>query len=173
VNLQTLPTAGRPGHATSTSPASPLGADPDPGPCLRHRGASSTGQQVGLGRRDRWRRTGGFIDQSPGRRQGTTILVPTAARHYCPAADLVGLGTFWNEDATSGSREARDQRRDRYVTSDAAEVWPRRDSEGRLKRAWRHVPHRSTATSVAQASVRERATPVWRAVEAWAAGPAS
>jgi hypothetical protein len=31
-NLQTLPTAGRPGHATSTSPTSPLGADPDPGP---------------------------------------------------------------------------------------------------------------------------------------------
>ncbi len=32
-----------------------------------------------------------------------------------------GLGTFWNEDATSGSREARDQRRDRYVTSDATD----------------------------------------------------
>jgi hypothetical protein len=51
---------------------------------------------------------------------------------------------FWIEDATSGSREARDQRRDRYVTSDATEVWSRRDSEWRLKRAWRHVPQRST-----------------------------
>jgi hypothetical protein len=114
--------------------------------------------RVGLGRRDRWRRSGGFIDRSPGRRQGT-ILVP-AARHCCPAAGLAGLGTFWIEDATSGSRESRDQRRDRYVTSGATEVWPRRDSEGRLKRAWRHMPHRSTATSVAQASVRARATPV-------------
>jgi hypothetical protein len=28
-----------------------------------------------------------------------------------------GLGTFWNEDATSGSREARDQRRDRQRRS--------------------------------------------------------
>ena len=59
----------------------------------------------GLGRRDRWRRTGGFIDRLPGRRQGT-ILLPTAARQFFPAADLVGLGTFWNEDATSGSRKA-------------------------------------------------------------------
>jgi hypothetical protein len=45
-NLQTLPTAGRPGHATSTSPTSPLGAYPDPGTRLRPRGASSTGKQV-------------------------------------------------------------------------------------------------------------------------------
>ncbi len=32
-----------------------------------------------------------------------------------------GLGTFWKEDATSESREASDQRRDRYVTSDATD----------------------------------------------------
>jgi hypothetical protein len=39
-----FPTAGRrPGHASSTSPTSPLGADPDSGPRLRPRGASSTG----------------------------------------------------------------------------------------------------------------------------------
>jgi hypothetical protein len=111
---------------------------------------------------------GRMIVRSLGRRQGT-ILVPTAARHYCPAAGLAGLGKCWNEDATSGSREGRDQRRDRYVTSDAIEVWPRRDIEGRLK----HVPHRSAATSVAQASVREKATPAWRAAEARAASPAS
>ena len=128
-------------------------------------------EKVGLGRRDRWRRSGGFIDRSPGRRQGT-ILVPKAARHYCPAADLVGLGTFWNEDATSGSREARDQRRDRYATSDAAEVWPVGTAKGGSS-GLGDLPHRLTAASVAQASVRERATPVWRAVEAWAAGPAS
>jgi hypothetical protein len=42
-NLQTLPAAGRPGHATSTSPTSPLGADPDPGPRLRPRGANKLG----------------------------------------------------------------------------------------------------------------------------------
>ena len=53
-----------------------------------------------------------------------------------------GLGTFWNEDATSGSREARDQRRDRYVTSGY-----------RLGRAKRRVSRRAVATSVAQASV--------------------
>ena len=59
---------------------------------------------VGLGADEaRWRRSGGFIAQSPGRRQGT-ILVPIAAWHYCPAAGRCGLGTFWIDDATSGSR---------------------------------------------------------------------
>jgi hypothetical protein len=61
---------------------------------------SGSGGGIGGGER------GGFINRSPGRRQGT-ILVPTAARHCCPAADLVGLRTFWNEGATSGSREPR------------------------------------------------------------------
>ena len=35
----------RPGRAPSTAPPGPPEADPDPGPRLRHRGASSTGQQ--------------------------------------------------------------------------------------------------------------------------------
>jgi hypothetical protein len=39
-----------PGHAFSPSPTSPLGAEPDPAPRLRPRGASSTGPQVALGR---------------------------------------------------------------------------------------------------------------------------
>jgi hypothetical protein len=40
-----------------------------------------------------WRRSECFVDQSPGCRQGT-ILAPVTARHYCPAAGLLGLGTF-------------------------------------------------------------------------------
>jgi hypothetical protein len=76
-----------------------------------------------------------------GRIELLTDRLPAARARSCcrQRQGTTGLGTFWIEDATSGWREARDQRRDRYVTSDATEVWPRRDSEGRLKRAWRHV----------------------------------
>jgi hypothetical protein len=65
---------------------------------------SSDATEVGLGAEEaRWRRSEEFIAQSPGCRQGT-ILAPVSAWHYCLAAGLFGLGTFWIDDATSGSR---------------------------------------------------------------------
>ncbi len=52
---------------------------------------------------------GRFSNQSPGCRQ-STILAPVtvAALQPLPGSGAVsfGLGTFWMEDATSGSREA-------------------------------------------------------------------
>jgi hypothetical protein len=45
-----------------------------------------------------------------------------AGWHFCPAAGLFRLGTFWKEDATSGSREARNQRRDQQRCSVANRV---------------------------------------------------
>jgi hypothetical protein len=46
-----------------------------------------------------WRRPDEFITLSPGCRQ-STILALAAAWHYCPAAGLLGLGTFWNKVAS-------------------------------------------------------------------------
>ena len=71
-----------------------------------------------------------------------------------------GLGTFWNEDATSGSREARDQRRDRYVTSDATDSDSAGIDSGERSDACR--AERSQLRSRKRA-LREQATPVWRA----------
>jgi hypothetical protein len=56
---------------------------------------------------------------SPGHDPGAGGGVATLARQR----GRFGLGIFWNEDATSGSREARDQRRDRYVTSDSTDSY--------------------------------------------------
>jgi hypothetical protein len=57
--------------------------------------------------------------------------VATSARQRGP----FGLGTFWNEDATSGSREARDQRHDRqrcsWYVSTRASVATRVSQSGR------------------------------------------
>jgi hypothetical protein len=61
------------------------------------------------------------------------------------SADLVGLGTFWNEDATSGSRKARDQRRDRQRFSRY------------LAQSGRNFGRAS------ERCVHEQSTPVWRA----------
>jgi hypothetical protein len=86
---------------------------------------------------------GRFINQSPGCRQGT-ILAPVAAWN-CPAA-----GPFrpWDILETSGSREARDQRRDRQGID-----W------GELSDACR--AERSQLRSRKRA-LREQATPVWQ-----------
>jgi hypothetical protein len=49
----------------------------------------------------------------PGHDPGAGGGVATLARQR----GRFGLGAFWNEDATSGSREASDQRRDRQRCS--------------------------------------------------------
>jgi hypothetical protein len=75
-----------------------------PGPIPTQARASSTAAtRITI----RWRRSGGFIED--------TILAPATARHTGrQKAFLLGLGPFWIEGATSGSR--RD-----HVGSDATE----------------------------------------------------
>jgi len=76
--------------------------------------ASESDTSVGLGAGEtRWRRTEEFIARSPGCRQGT-ILAPVGVAATARQQDRFGLGTFWFEDATRGSRRG-------HVGSDAAQ----------------------------------------------------
>ena len=105
---------------------------------------------IGLGAEEaRWRRSGEFIAQSPGCRQGT-ILAQVMA---CPAAGLCGLGTFWFDDATSGSRRS-------HVGSNAAEPGPRRAILADVATRAAQSEHILNFGREKQA-YRERATQAW------------
>jgi hypothetical protein len=62
----------------------------------------------------RWRRSDDLLTN----RLTAARAISWRRGNPCPAAGRFGfLGHFWKEDATSGSREARDQRRDRQRCS--------------------------------------------------------
>ncbi len=76
-----------------------------------------TGIGSGSERRSAVEAIGRFINQSPGCRQDTILAPGGGVATLARQRGRFGLGTFWNEDANSGSREARDQRRDRQRCS--------------------------------------------------------
>jgi hypothetical protein len=92
----------------------------------------------------------------PGHDPGAGGGVATLARQR----GRFDLGTFWNKDATSGSCEARDQRRDRYVTSDATDSDAAGIDSGERGDA---CPAERSQLRSRKRALRERAIPVWRA----------
>ena len=107
----------RPGRASSTAPPGPHGANPDPGPRLRHRGLRAPAHKSGSERRSAVEANGRFINHSPGWRQGT-ILAPVAAWQLLPGSGAVSaLGHFGTKTRPRGRARLRDQRRDRQRIS--------------------------------------------------------
>jgi hypothetical protein len=143
------PAGPAPGQAPSTAPPGPPGADPDPGPRLRHRALTShqtiltnpkyqniwpncPARQLpggfGLGAEEtRWRRSEGFIAQSPGCSQ-STFLEALVAWQLLPCRR-----PFWPCDILGTT--TRPQGRGKVT---CAAMRPRAGSGERLKRTWRH-----------------------------------